>query len=282
MALGGSKSPGRLRFYFLFFLHEEKKKKFLTPLYPFFLKKVCKVCKVCSTLFTTPLRFVIYIPSDYQPPLPPPPRRPSSFCFRPDARGSGQAHRPRDGFGAPAETHAPPGSPDSSIGWALETPARSLVIPPPAKLAVALRRASLGSKARPPALRSHAHTCHAAQAAVSHRLRSACGSLHPAPSSSPASQAAHNTKCAGLCGAHTVGPRSLHGGARRYRGRTARVFFAATARAAFLLGDRLPTHSLTTAHGPPCAAHHPLKRHARRPDARGDLRGLALRVFAPA
>ena len=39
---------------------------------------------------------------------------------------------------------------------------------------------------------------------------------HPAPS--PASQAAHPTQCAGLCGAHTVGPRSLHGGARRYRG----------------------------------------------------------------
>ena len=70
----------------------------------------------------------------------------------------------------------------------------------------------LAPKARPPALRSHAHTCDAAHAAVSHRLRSACGSLHPAPSSSPASQAAHPTQCAGLCGAHTVGPRSLHGG----------------------------------------------------------------------
>ena len=183
---------------------------------------------MCSTLFTTPLRFVIYIPSDYQPPLPPPPRRPSSFCFRPDARGSGQAHRPRDGFGAPAETHAPPGSPDSSIGWALETPARSLVIPPPAKLAVALRRASLGSKARrsPPQPGEHED---AEAEETTARVASRAGSLlsHP-PAPSPASRAAHPTKCAGLCGAHTqwVAPRSRRGRGGFHGGkgtRTARV-----------------------------------------------------------
>ena len=53
----------------------------------------------------------------------------------------------------------------------------------------------LSPKARPPALRSHAHTCDAANAAVSHRLRSACGSLHPAPSSQP---------CLTSCTPHTV------------------------------------------------------------------------------
>ena len=185
-----------------------------------------------SVPFLPPLR-----PASYIPPLPAPItsslRRPSSFCFRPDARG-------------PAETHAL-GSLHSRRRLGLSP----LEVPPPANLRCELRRASLVSKGAPtsPAI------------ARTHMRRCACGGQPPTaqrmrlPSSRTQLPALphklHTPHSAPGCVAHTQWvPARCTGGARRYRGRTARVFFAATSRAAFLLGDRLPTHSLTTAHGP--------------------------------
>ena len=198
-----------------------------------------------SVPFLPPLRPASYTP----PPLPAPItsslRRPSSFCFRPDARGSGQARVLATDSGprrdaCPRLLAQPP-----SIGLS------PLEVPPPANLRCELRRASLGSKGAPtsPAI------------ARTHMRRCACGGQPPTaqrmrlPSSRTQLPALphklHTPHSAPGCVAHTQWvPARCTGGARRYRGRTARVFFAATARAAFLLGDRLPTHSLTTAHGP--------------------------------
>ena len=141
----------------------------------------------------------------------------------------------------------------------------------------------LSPKARPPALRSHAHTCDAAHAAVSHRLRSACGSLHPAPSSSPASQAAHPTQCAGLCGAHTVGPRSLHGGGRGGTGGGRHAFSSQRPHGRrFSSGTACP-HTASQLHMAHPAPHTTLSRdmHAARTREATSV-GLRCAFFAPA
>ena len=115
-------------------------------------------------------------------------------------------------------THTIDTRPTAPSRVALETADRPLVIPPPTKLAVALRRASLGSKARrsPPQPGEHED---AEAEETTARVASRAGSLlSHTPLPAPASRAAHPTKCAGLCGAHTqwVAPRS-----RRGRGGTA-------------------------------------------------------------
>ena len=142
-----------------------------------------------SVPFLPPLR-----PASYIPPLPAPItsslRRPSSFCFRPDARGRCGGARPRDGFGAP-----PRRMPSAPCTAAVGSGSVRWKYPRPQTCGVSCDAHLLAPKARPPALRSHAHTCDAANAAVSHRLRSACGSLHPAPSSQP---------CLTSCTPHTV------------------------------------------------------------------------------
>ena len=101
------------------------------------------VKNMSSVPFLPPLR-----PASYIPPLPAPItsslRRPSSFCFRPDARG-------------PAETHAL-GSLHSRRRLGLSP----LEVPPPANLRCELRRASLGSKGAPPSpaiARTHMRRC---------------------------------------------------------------------------------------------------------------------------
>ena len=131
-----------------------------------------------SVPFLPPLR-----PASYIPPLPAPItsslRRPSSFCFRPDARGRCGGARPRDGFGAP-----PRRMPSAPCTAAVGSGSVRWKYPRPQTCGVSCDAHLLSPKARPPALRSHAHTCDAAHAVVNHRLRSACGSLLPAPGSS--------------------------------------------------------------------------------------------------
>ena len=126
--LGEDQSPGRGQISFFLFLGP-KRNNFSNLSTPFSQKKVCKVCKVCSTFFTTPLH-----PAIYTPPLPAPftssLRRPSSCCFRPDARGSGQARVLATDSGprrdaCPRLLAQPPSARAQSAG---STPARKLAV----------------------------------------------------------------------------------------------------------------------------------------------------------
>ena len=202
-----------------------------------------------STLFTTPSSRELH-PPHYQPPLPAPSGGPRPFVFV-LTRAALCRRAPSRRIRGPAETHAL-GSLHSRRRLGLSP----LEVPPPANLRCELRRASLVSKGAPPQPcdRTHTHaTLRMQRSATDCAAHAAPFIPHPAPA---LPHKLHTPHSAPGCVAHTQWvPARCTGGARRYRGRTARVFFAATARAAFLLGDRLPTHSLTTAHGPPLSIY---------------------------
>jgi hypothetical protein len=166
-------------------------------------------------------------------------------------------------------THTIDTRPTAPSRVALETEDRPLVIPPPTKLAVALRRASLGSKARrrsPPQPGEHED----AEAEETAARAARAGSLlsHP-PRSQPCLTSCTSHKvCRAVWRTHTVGcPALAAGGEAASTAAKARVW-----RAFFSPRDTplaMPTHTTSQLHMAHLAPHtHPPERHARRPDAR--------------
>ena len=193
--------------------------------------------------------------------------------------GCGRASR---GTRAPVETHALRLPARPPVGLALEVQLldfRPLVSPPSANLRLRCDAHLFGSKARALLSPAVART----QMAMGSRQRPPPASrrvrapFYATPLPAPASRAACPAKCAGLCGVHT------HSGLPRARGEASST--AATARVwhAFFASRHPPrhahTHSLTAAHGPPCAAHPP-SREACTPSGRASHPRVSLRVPA--